>query len=324
MLQTDSGIEFVDAQIAGEIIRVITRGVPALGAQTPAMALQELRDNHDDFRRFVLDPPRGHGDVNAALLLPPFSERAVRTLVVAAQFGFAPLAGTPLIASATALVATGAVASSAPTTEIVFDTAKGLMNVLALGEDACCHGARWCTCPPEFLRRSYGLELENGSSLPVDVVLAGLPYVLVNERELGVGSSDIDEIGAFGATISRAAGRQLPMEVLGVAGITTAYPVLVIGEPKASKNSGTCVPLAWVYANGTVAKMPAGTGALAAAAALVDRRQVECGTVIAAVSPFGGEVRSSVGEVGESALTATTAMVEADVTIVSMGRLLGY
>ena len=322
MLQSDSGIEFVDAEIAGEVIRVITRGVPALGAQTPAIALQELRENHDDFRRFVLDPPRGHGDVNAALLLPPFSEGAARTLVVAAQFGFAPLAGTPLIASAAVLVATGAVKFSTPTTEIVFDTAKGLMNVFALGEENCCHGARWCTSPPEFLRRSYGLELETGRALPIDVVLTGLPYIVVNESDLGVGSSDVEAIGAFGAKISRAAGRQLPMEVLGVAGITTAYPVLVIGEPRASQDKGTCVPLAWVYANGTVAKMPAGTGALTATAVVVDRRQVECGTIIAAVSPFGGEIRSSVGAVGE--LVATTAMVEADVAIVSMGHLLGY
>ena len=53
-------------------------------------------------------------------------------------------------------------------------------------------------------------------------------------------------VQTFGAkkTQCRAAGWQLPMEVLGVAGITTAYPVRVIGEPKTPMNSGTCVPVA--------------------------------------------------------------------------------
>ena len=94
----------VDTHIAGEIIRVVLDGFPPLESTNAAEALVELRTQHDDFRRFLIDPPRGHNEVNAALLFPAYSDEATRTLIVASQFGFVPLAGTPLIASTVAIV----------------------------------------------------------------------------------------------------------------------------------------------------------------------------------------------------------------------------
>ena len=324
MFEPQGAVEFVDTEIAGDVIRVITDGVPVLNATDPDMALHELREQHEKFRRFVLDSPRGHSELNAALLLPAFTSGAHRTLVVASQFGFVPLAGTPLIAAASVLAHGDSIAFAAPTTEIVFDTANGPMTVSAFGDSGFCRGARWCTTPSTFLKRNYNLELESGHAVPIDVVLTGLAYVVVTEHALGVDSTEVDAIGAFGAEISRAAGLQLPMKELNVAGITSAYPVLVIGEPSESPGKTTSIPLAWVYANGTVAKMPAGTGALTAAAVAVDRKQIPCGTVVTAVSPFGGEIRSSVGEFGQQVTAATTAMVEADVTLVAAGHLFGF
>lgn len=69
----------VDTHMNGEILRVVLDGLPALKASSPADALNELREYHDAFRRFVIEPPRGGDGVNACLLLPPFSEKSANS-----------------------------------------------------------------------------------------------------------------------------------------------------------------------------------------------------------------------------------------------------
>lgn len=147
-------VSAVDTLIAGDVLRVVLDGSPALKAKGPLEALQELRAEHQDFRRFVIEPPRGHAEINACLLLYPFSSDAVRTAIIAEHFGYASFAGTPLLASAVALIETGGVAAHEPETTVTFDTAKGRAEVFVSVKDGRCFSARWVTTRPRIV--AYG------------------------------------------------------------------------------------------------------------------------------------------------------------------------
>ena len=311
-----NSVVVVDTYIAGETIRVVVDGIPHLEATNATDALAELRTHHDAFRRFVIEPHRGHGDVNAALLLPAYSGEATRAIVVASQFGFVPLAGTPLIASAVTALELKLVQEATPVTSVVFDTALGpVVTQVIVGEGPCRTG-RWFTDAPAVLMMDHVLEVDDGCSIPVSLIVAGLPYIVVRLSDVGTTLSDIAAVGSAGRNISRAAGKALPMKDFQIENLAAEYPVLVFGDPEFTGPDQVRLPMAWIYPDGRIAKMPAGTGALAGAAFLNETRQCTPGTLITAVSPYGETIRSRHGGATDQA------MVEADVTIVSVAVLI--
>lgn len=306
----------VDTQIAGEIIRVVVQSPLRLRADSAAMALAELTAEHDDFRRFVIDPPRGHVDVNASLLLPPFSQAATRSLLVASKFGFVPLAGTPLLASAVVAVELQMLPITGPSVRVVLETALGLQTLEVEVGAELTRTARWLTTAPTVRLMDHMLDIGEPVSVPVALIDAGLPYIVVRRASLNVAFTDVAGLGAAGRDISRVASQTLPMERFGVDGRTTNYPVLVVDDAKPTGPASANLPTAWIYPDGQVARMPAGTGALAAAAYVNAAENCPPDTLVSAVSPFGEVIRSRLDDgFGQ-------AMVEADIEIVSLGVLL--
>jgi 4-hydroxyproline epimerase len=64
-------IRYVDSHTEGEPTRVIVGGGPDLGSAPLAERRERFRQGHDDFRRLVIDPPRGSSERVGALLVPP-------------------------------------------------------------------------------------------------------------------------------------------------------------------------------------------------------------------------------------------------------------
>ena len=306
---------FADARIAGEIIRIVVENPLRLRADSVTAALEELRSEHEAFRRFVVDPPRGHAHLNAALLLPAFSGAATRSLVVASQFGYVPLAGTPLIASAVVAIELQKIPAPTGCVPVTFETALGPQVVEAVVEEGSCGSARWLTAAPAVKLFDHDLDIGLTSPIPVALIDTGLPYIVARASSLDVRFSDIERLGASGRELSSMAGRKLPMERFGLSGRTEDYPVLVVGEPELTVSNTANVPMAWIYPDGRVARMPAGTGALAVAAFCNAAGICEAETLINAISPFGEVIRSRLDN-GKG-----QAIVEADVKIVSIGVL---
>lgn len=123
-------------------MRVVLDGCPNLKARSAAEALQELRAEHEAFRRFVIEPPRGHDHINATLLLPPYSSEAARTAIIAEHFGYVPVAGTLLITAAVVLGEAGHVPTHEPETVVILDTAHSPTEVIVIVKDGRATSAR--------------------------------------------------------------------------------------------------------------------------------------------------------------------------------------
>ncbi len=281
-------ITALDAAMAGDVLRVVTEGSPALRAASALEALAELRGEHEAFRRFLIEPPRGHRDLNACLLLPPFSAGAQRTLVVASHFGYAPVAGSLLIAAAGVLVETGAVTAEEPETAVAFDTAAGTETIVARVEAGQCVAGRWTTAAPRVVVHDGELALDDGRSVPASVVNSGLRYVVSRAADVGVDARDVDSLGRAGTMLSRAAGRRWPVD--GEAGTADTGPCLamIVGGIERRRDAiADHVPVAWISPDGNVAPSPGATGALAAAAHLAAAGELEVGRALDATARGG-------------------------------------
>lgn len=64
-------IEVIDSHTGGEPTRVVLSGVPALGEGTLAARAQRFAGAFDDWRRAIVNEPRGSDVMVGALLLPP-------------------------------------------------------------------------------------------------------------------------------------------------------------------------------------------------------------------------------------------------------------
>jgi len=304
-------VSAVDTLVAGDVLRIVLDGAPKLRATSPFDALRELRAEHQDFRRFIIDPPRGHDGIDACILLSPFSSDAVRTAIIAEHFGYAPVAGTLLLASAVVLIETGEVAAREPTTSVVFDTAKGKAEVVVTVASKRCVSSKWTTERPRVISRKQRLTLAGERTISAALINSGLPYVVACAADLDVDFRDERKLGAAGAMLSSAAGQQMPLQGLGMEQDADAYLVMLVGDlTDHGAAQAAQVQAAFISPTGSVARMPTGTGTLSVGAYFNEKRRLPYSRALDVTSPTGHRLRCQVEE--------TKASVEGAVRIISL------
>src|SRR5678816_2963143 len=74
-------IKVIDSHTGGEPTRVVISGAPDLGTGSLSTRLELFRDEHDDFRRAVVNEPRGSDAVVGAVLCSPVDETCVTGVI---------------------------------------------------------------------------------------------------------------------------------------------------------------------------------------------------------------------------------------------------
>jgi proline racemase len=120
-------VSVLDYHTEGEPMRIVHAGAPALDGATMLERSRDFGARCDDLRRMILDEPRGHAAMCAAILTEPCDRAADRGVVFVEPLGVVHMCGHGAIAVATMLVETGAVAVHAETT-VTLDTAAGLVR----------------------------------------------------------------------------------------------------------------------------------------------------------------------------------------------------
>ena len=287
LTETSPNVAAVDVDVGSELIRVVVDGLPALQSNDPVEMLTELRANHDAFRRFVIDPPRGHDDVNACLLLPPSSNGAAGTIVVAPHIGYVPIAGTPLMAAATVLAALGRVDTDQDRVTVLIDTAKGVAKVDLTLENGHAAFARWYTQRPRILKEDMCLTKKRGHQISAAILSPGLPYVVTGAEALGIDMSDKAALAETGPMVIESAMQAAPLADFGLEDEAATYSAMIVGELSRVKGQLPKVQVAWVSRDGWVGPSPAGTGAITAATYLVTQGKLGSGEELCFIGPSG-------------------------------------
>ncbi|WP_281996117.1 proline racemase family protein [Ruegeria faecimaris] len=272
----------IDVDLAGDILRVAVSGLPKLVSRNAASALLELRSDHEQFRGFLNLPPNGNHLINSCLLYPPFEQGTDGALFLASQFAYAPYAGTALMAAATIIASAKRQALAKDQQVVALETANGVMEVQVTRTDSVMTHAKWFTVKPKLLINNQILNLPLSGNIPVSLVDAGLPYLVVDADYLGISLSERQKLTNAAIELSGAASKQFPMSNFGIGGSYGKY--LVMFSSKSGKNH---IKTVWASEKGELANSAGGTGALSVVVACEGNGSISPGRSVTIEAPGG-------------------------------------
>jgi len=299
---TRGAVAATDVLISGDVLRVVHGGLPELRSRNVADGLTELRARYEPYRTFLNDPPHGNRLVNACLLYPAAQPHFAGRHFLASRFGYAPFAGTALMACAAVWADENRAGPEDLQEPLQFETATGAAQV-KLSVDAPQSGtATWVAPMPRVLLAERVFEVPARGKSMVSIVSSGLPYIVVEDSELNVSIDDIEQVEQAAMSLSEAVGQEKPVAEFGMAGEHARYLVMVINSK--SKDE---VPVVWVSDRGESARSAGGTGALAVLAALQTRGLRRSGRTVTIGAP-GGAFQCRIDD-SSAIVTATTRLV---------------
>ena len=251
-------VQVIDSHTGGEPTRVVISGGPDLGGGSAADKLKIFRERHDDFRRAVVNEPRGSDVLVGTLLVEPADKSCVTGVIYFDNVTFLGMCGHGTIGLVVTLAHLGRIQPG----EHRIETPVGVVTVL-LHED----GSVSVTNIPAYRKaRAVTIELANadgalGTARPTakivgDVAWGGNWFFLVEQHGLALELANVEKLTDASSRIRQAVNAQ---------GFPEVDHIVLLGPPRAkdahSQNFVLCPGKAYD-------RSPCGTGTSARLACL--------------------------------------------------------
>lgn len=203
----------VDLHAAGEPGRVILGGIPDVPGGSMFEKKTYFEQHLDGIRKLMLREPRGYPALCCNVVLPPTDPRAAAGFVIMEQTEYPPMSGSNLICTATALLETGYIASTEPTTEFMLETPAGLVGITANVEAGRTKSIMFENLPAFAVHLDAAVEVPTLGTVSVDVAYGGMFYAIVQAEPLGfrISPDEGRDLVRVGEMIKAAAREQLPV-----------------------------------------------------------------------------------------------------------------
>jgi 4-hydroxyproline epimerase len=258
-------IEVIDSHTGGEPTRVVLAGGPELRrgplGGTLAERLARLREEHDDFRKVVVDEPRGSEGLVGALLCEPVDPTCAAGVIFFNNVGYLGMCGHGTIGLMVTLAHLGRIEPGRHRIETPVGAVEA--ELLESGE------VRVENVESYRHARQVEVELESGERVVGDVAWGGNWFYLVDDPEQDLSVGNVDRLTARAWEIRRA------LERAGVTGREGAEidHIELFGPAHAEGNQSRNFVLC---PGGAYDRSPCGTGTSAKVACLfVDGRLAE-------------------------------------------------
>ena len=284
-------ITTLDMHAAGEPLRIVTGGIPALEGGTILERRRYMREHLDHVRCALMWEPRGHYDMYGAIITPPVSEGADLGVLFMHNEGYSTMCGHGVIALVTALIDTGALEARGRETPVTLDTPAGVVRATAhLGEDGRVSYVSFLNVPSYLHARDVALRMQGVGDITADIVFGGAFYAVLPADRLGLEltTSNHVELVNGAERVKRAVNEAMSIVHPLEPDLGFLYGVILTGPPEdpAHHSRNICV-----FANAEVDRSPTGTGVSGRVAQLHARGEIALGEEILVESILG---RSSV------------------------------
>jgi proline racemase len=296
-------ITTLDAHAAGEPLRIIIGGMPALEGATILERRRFMRERYDYIRRALMWEPRGHYNMYGCVLTPPVTPEADLGVLFMHNEGYSTMCGHGVIALVTALIEAGALPAKSPQTPITLDTPAGLVRATAhIAADERVEHVSFLNVPSFVYARDLTLDLAPYGRITVDVAFGGAFYAILPAAAVGltVAPGQTAQLVAAGEAIKRAVNAALPIQHPSEPDLGFLYGTILTGPPESPDHHSRNI---CVFANAEVDRSPTGTGVSArlalhhAKGELAEGQQVVIESILGSASTFSGRVvgRAQVG-----------------------------
>ena len=281
-MRTTRNFHAVEVHAEGEQGTCYIGSVFPIPGKTMLDKLRHINDVDDSIRRYLTSEPRGRPQASVNVVYPSTAPTADAGFVVLQSDRAHPFSGSNAMCVVTALLETGSVAMNEPYTDLVLETAAGLITVRAECRDGRCERVGFDGVASFVEALDVPLTTATYGEITVDVAYGGCYYALVRAESLGLrldrGSARaiVDAATEVAAVAREAIEVQHPL----IPELDFLSYVMVIGDdnPAAGELRSATV------LSGRVDRSPCGTGNSARLAVMAARGEADVGQKFVASS----------------------------------------
>jgi trans-L-3-hydroxyproline dehydratase len=262
-------IRTIDAHTAGEPLRLIVAGFPAIEGRTILEKREWVRSNCDHLRTALMLEPRGHTDMYGAILTEPERSDSDAGVLFMHNEGYSTMCGHGVIAVVTIALERGLLVPRRVPGDVVLDSPAGPVRARAAVNrqgDAVRVSRVAFENVPSFVLHP-GLPVKLGSrTVRADVAFGGAFYAIVDSEAAGIPvlPQRLDDLRRAGMEIKRAVEAAVRVEHPLEPQLTGIYGTIFTGPGP----DGVDLRNVTIFADAEVDRSPCGTGTCAVMAVL--------------------------------------------------------
>ena len=191
----------LDMHTAGEPVRIITGGYPALHGATLLEKRRDARARFDHIRRVLMLEPRGHAGMYGVIPTEPTRADADLAVLFTHNEGYSTMCGHATIA-----VARWAVESGRVPARFRLEVPCGVINVACKVENGRVISSSFESVPAFVSHRDCRLDVPGFGPLTFDIAFGGAYYAILPSSRLGLPfqSTPLGQLVDAGVRITRA------------------------------------------------------------------------------------------------------------------------
>jgi proline racemase len=264
-------IRTIDAHTAGEPLRLVVEGFPAIEGGTILEKREFVREHHDHLRRALMLEPRGHADMYGALLTEPEHPGSDAGVLFMHNEGYSTMCGHGIIAVVKIAIERGLIVNlraggSREAPEIVLDSPAGPIHARAHMAGNRVARVSFRNVPSFVLHGGVPVRL-GPRDLRADVAFGGAFYAIVDSEAAGIPivPGRLADLRKAGMEIKHEIEKRLTVVHPLEAGLHGIYGTIFTGPPS---SEGADLRNVTIFADAEVDRSPCGTGTCAVMAVL--------------------------------------------------------
>ena len=285
----------VETHTMGQPTRNVVGGFPKIPGKSMAEKFVHMRNNEDGFRKLLCYEPRGSEIMSGSIITEPCEKDADVGVLYFEAGTWLPMCGHDTIGAAVALIESGLVEVTEPVTEIVLDTAAGIVRVEAKVKDGEVQEVSFLNAPALVLNRNVTVDTGRFGKLTVDISWGGNVYAILPAESVGmeIVPKNAGRLVEIASVIAAEVNRQVDVRHPALDFVKEVTHVEFSGPPESEdadiRNLVVALPK-------VVDRSPCGTGTSAKAAVLVAEGRLRVGESFVHESVIGSKFRCDIVE----------------------------
>lgn len=279
-------ISTIDVQVAGEPLRVITKGFPEPEGSTILEKRRFCKAHLDHLRRALMLEPRGHSNMYGCLLVPPSTPEADFGVLFMHNEGYSTMCGHGIIGLVTVLIEQGKIPHADSDTMIRLETPSGLITASASIIKGRVRSVAFQNVPSFVTDLDQVVEIPDLGPVHYDLAFGGAFYGFCQAKELGFKllPDQAQKITNLGVTIKQAVMASRRFHHPTAPDLGFLYGIIFVDSPFNAQSHSRQV---CIFADGALDRSPTGTGVSAHLAVLAARDSITDQTPVVMESILG-------------------------------------
>lgn len=286
-MKTKRMIAVIDTHSSGETTRVVIGGFPRIPGRTMWDKTKYCQAHYDAYRTSLMMQPRGFAGMLGAIITDPADAEADYGVIFLYSGGYFNSCGDSTFSVVKVLMELGMKETKEPATEVVLDTAAGLIKAQARIKSGVIGDISFCG-PPSFHQETTVIDVQGIGRIHGDIAFGGLYYLFVSPEEAGieVEPANAKELIKTGMHILGCANKQIKVKHPVNPDLNSIELVTFSAKPA---RVGHDYKHANVFGN-TICVSPAGTSVSARLATLFAQKKLRLGEDVIVESLINGDL----------------------------------